>query len=39
MNNDLLSKITPNPQMNKLLNPLLVDLKLPGKTCTQKIRG
>ncbi len=34
MNNDLLSKITPNPQMNKLINPLLVDLKLPGKTCT-----
>lgn len=33
MNNDLLSKITPNPQMNKIINPLLVDLKLPGKTC------
>ena len=34
MNNDLLSKMTPTPQMNKLINPLLVDLKLPGKTCT-----
>lgn len=32
MSDDLLSKIS--PKTNKLLNPLLVDLKLPGKTCT-----